>query len=73
MEAACASGGLAFAAGVRAIQAGRDLVAVSGIEVQSTVSARECGTFLATAADYHRQSSIDDFTFPCLFARRTKH
>ena len=28
---------------------------------------------VARAADFARQADIDDFTFPCLFARRTKH
>jgi len=40
--------------------------------MQSAASAREGGTFLARAADFERQANIDDFTFPCLFARRTK-
>jgi acetyl-CoA acyltransferase len=44
----------------------------SGIEVQTDADARTGGTYLARAADYKRQSSIDDFTFPALFGRRTK-
>ena len=58
VEGACASGGLAFASGVRAIQAGCDLVAVTGVEVQSTVSARECGTFLARILTDERSQSM---------------
>jgi len=43
-----------------------------GVEVQTTVSAREGGDYLARASHYARQRSIDDFTFPALFARRMK-
>ncbi|CAD7937300.1 unnamed protein product [Amoebophrya sp. A120] len=74
IEGACASGGLALAAAVDALQAGQgtDIALVAGVEVQSTVSAREGGTFLARAADFDRQAKIDDFAFPCLLARRAK-
>mmetsp|Transcript_51090 Transcript_51090/g.115089 ORF Transcript_51090/g.115089 Transcript_51090/m.115089 type:complete len:427 (+) Transcript_51090:68-1348(+) len=72
VEGACASGGLAAAGAVQAIMAGDDCVLAVGAEMQSAASAREGGTFLARAADFHRQADIDDFTFPCLFARRTK-
>jgi acetyl-CoA acyltransferase len=72
VEGACASGGLAVSAGMDAIQAGADLVVVVGAEVQTTVSAKEGADYLARAADYATQRSIDDFAFPCLFARRTK-
>ena len=72
VEGACASGGLALAAGVDAIRAGSDVVLVAGAEVQTTVSARTGGDYLARASDYDRQRSIDDFTFPALFARRTR-
>lgn len=72
VEGACASGGLAVAAAVQAVKAGDDCVLALGAEVQSTASARDGGTYLARAADFERQSGIDDFTFPCLFARRTK-
>lgn len=73
IEGACASGGLAVAAGAQAIRGGADLVLVAGTEVQTTASSRDGGLYLARAADFERQSTIDDFTFPCLFARRTKH
>lgn len=74
IEGACASGGLAVAAAVDALRGGSgDLALVAGAEQQTTVSARDGGLFLARAADFARQSSIDDFTFPCLLARRTKH
>ena len=72
LEGACASGGLALLAGLDAIAAGADIVLVAGVEVQTTVSARIGGDYLARASDYVRQRSIDDFTFPALFARRTK-
>eukprot|EP00913_Durusdinium_trenchii_P018182 g17083.t1 len=70
--AACASGGLACAEAVRAIKSGDDCVMAVGVEVQTEADARTGGTYLARAADFNRQSSIDDFTFPALFARRAK-
>lgn len=72
VEGACASGGLAFASALESIQAGTDVTLVVGAEVQTTVSARQGGDFLARAAHYKRQRGIDDFTFPALFARRVK-
>ena len=72
LEAACASGGLAVLAGLDAIAAGANLVLVAGVEVQTTVSARVGGDYLARAAHYRRQRGIDDFTFPALFAARIK-
>jgi len=72
VEGACASGGLAFSSAVQSIQAGSDITLVVGAEVQSTASARTGGDYLARAAHYQRQRSIDEFTFPALFARRTK-
>jgi acetyl-CoA acyltransferase len=70
IEGACASGGLAVAAGVEAVAAGTELALVVGVEVQTTVDAREGADFLARAASYSKQRSMDPFTFPCLFARR---
>ena len=52
VEAACASGGLAFSHAVEAIQAESNICLVVGAEVQNTVSAREGGDFLARAAHY---------------------
>jgi acetyl-CoA acyltransferase len=72
LEAACASGGLACSESVRAIRAGDDCAMAVGVEVQTTVDARTGGTYLARAADYERQGTIDDFLFPALFARRVK-
>ena len=73
VEGACASGGLAFSCALDAIRAGADITLVAGAEVQTTASARTGGDYLARAAHYRRQRPIDDFTFPALFARRTKH
>ncbi len=72
VEGACASGGLALVAGSNMIAAGHDVVLVVGGEVQNTVNAKEGADFLARAAHYKLQRSIDPFTFPCLFARRMK-
>ncbi|MEQ1564892.1 MAG: beta-ketoacyl synthase N-terminal-like domain-containing protein [Myxococcota bacterium] len=72
VEAACASGGLAFSGAVESIQAGADVALVVGVEVQTTESARTGGDYLARASHYARQRSIDDFTFPALFALRTR-
>ena len=72
LEGACASGGLAFLAGVDAIKAGEDTILVAGVEVQTTQSARVGADYLARASHYRRQRDIDEFTFPALFARRTK-
>ncbi len=72
-EGACASGGLALVCAVDAIRAeAADTVLVAGVEVQTTESARVGADYLARAAHYSRQRSIDDFTFPALFGRRTK-
>jgi len=72
LEGACASGGLAMAAGVDAIRAGADLVYVVGAEVQTTRNALDGADYLARASHYKRQRAIDPFTFPALFARRIK-
>ncbi|MFN3198806.1 MAG: thiolase C-terminal domain-containing protein [Bradymonadia bacterium] len=73
VEGACASGGLAFVSALESIQAGTDVTLVVGAEVQTTVSAREGGDFLARASHYRRQRPIDDFTFPAMFANRNMH
>lgn len=72
VEGACASGGLALLSGIDSISAGYDVVLVAGAEVQTTVNAAEGADYLARAAHYPTQRSIDPFTFPCLFARRAK-
>ncbi|MBT3218860.1 MAG: hypothetical protein HN348_07190 [Proteobacteria bacterium] len=73
VEGACASGGLALACAFESIQAGTDITLVVGAEVQTTASARIGGDYLARASHYSRQRDIDDFTFPAMFAWRTKH
>ena len=72
LEGACASGGLALVAGVDAVSAGYDVVLVAGVEVQTTLSARDGADALARAAHYPTERGIDPFTFPCLFARRMR-
>lgn len=73
VEGACASGGLALAAGVDAILAGADVVLVVGAEVQTTVNAKIGADYLARASHYKRQRELDPFTFPCIFGRRARH
>ncbi|KAG5478875.1 hypothetical protein CUR178_05456 [Leishmania enriettii] len=74
VEGACASGGLAIMSAVNALKAGSaDITLAVGVEVQTTASARVGGDYLARAADYKRQRKLDDFTFPCLFAKRMKY
>jgi acetyl-CoA acyltransferase len=72
VEAACASGGVGIVNAIESIQAGLDVVLVVGAEVQTTVRAREGADYLARAAHYATERSIDDFTFPALLARRAK-
>lgn len=72
VEAACASGGLAFYSAVQSILAGSDVALAAGVEVQTTAKPRVGGDYLARAADYDRQRGIDDFTFPAIFANRKK-
>jgi acetyl-CoA acyltransferase len=72
VEGACASGGLAVLTAVDALQAGHDVALAAGVEVQTTVSAKEGADYLARAAHYATERSLDDFTFPAMFARRAK-
>jgi acetyl-CoA acyltransferase len=72
VEGACASGALAVIGGVDAISAGYDVVLVVGAEVQTTRNAKDGADYLARAAHYKSQRELDPFTFPALFARRTK-
>jgi acetyl-CoA acyltransferase len=39
---------------------------------RQTVSARQGAQYLAAASHFATQSKLDDFVFPCLFARRMK-
>ena len=73
VEGACASGGLAVIAAIDAIASGADLVLAAGVEVQTTVNARDGADYLARAAHYANERALDEFTFPCMFARRMKH
>jgi acetyl-CoA acyltransferase len=73
LEGACASGGLAVAAGIDALNAGYDVILAAGSEVQTSCSAREGAGYLARAAHWETERDIDDFTFPAMFARRAKH
>ncbi|MFB6263077.1 MAG: hypothetical protein ABEL76_05550 [Bradymonadaceae bacterium] len=73
VEGACASGGLATVNAIDALRAGTDVALVAGAEVQTTVSAREGAGYLARAAHWEEERELDDFTFPAMFARRTKH
>ncbi len=72
VEGACASGGLAYSSAIEAIQAGNDVVLAVGAEMQTSVSPRQGGDYLARASHYATQRELDDFTFPALFARRIK-
>ncbi|MFU8804549.1 MAG: thiolase C-terminal domain-containing protein, partial [Bradymonadaceae bacterium] len=73
VEGACASGGLAVVSAVDALSAGCDVVLAVGAEVQTTVSARDGAGYLARASHWEEERSIDEFTFPAMFARRAKH
>ncbi|MCY4525905.1 MAG: beta-ketoacyl synthase N-terminal-like domain-containing protein, partial [Anaerolineaceae bacterium] len=58
VEAACASGGVAIQAGVRAIASGMlDLVAVCGVEKMTDATSNPVTTALATAADADFESA----------------
>ena len=49
-----------------------DIVLVIGAEVQTTRNAKEGADFLARASHYETERGLDPFTFPAMFARRTK-
>ncbi len=72
IEGACASGGLAIVSCIDALLAGYDVVMAAGAEVQTSVSAREGAGYLARASHWEEERSIDEFTFPAMFARRAK-
>lgn len=68
VEAACASGGAAFQAGVRAIASGMaDVVAVCGVEKMTDITTSELVAGLATAADADYES-VHGATFVALNA-----
>ncbi len=72
VEGACASGGLGLVAAIDSLNAMSDVAMVAGAEVQTTVSAREGAAHLATASHWESERSLDEFTFPATFARRSK-
>lgn len=47
-------------------------VLVVGAEIQNSANAKVGADYLARAAHYASERSIDPFTFPCLFAKRAK-
>lgn len=69
-EAACASGSIAILAASAEIEAGRyDVACVIGVEQMKTVSAKEGGDFLGTAAWYSQEAQGVEFPFPKLFGK----
>jgi acetyl-CoA C-acetyltransferase len=69
-EAACASGSIALQAAAAEIEAGRySLACVVGVEQMKTVSPKDGGEFLGTAAWYSREAEGVEFPFPKLFGR----
>ncbi len=72
VEAACASGAVAVAACVDAIQAGVDVALAAGVEIETNRRGKEGVEHMALAAHYAEQRELDTFLFPHLFARRAK-
>lgn len=72
VEGACASGALAILGAVDSLHAGYDVVMAVGAEVQTSCSAREGAGYLARASHWEEERSIDEFTFPAMFARRAR-
>lgn len=69
-EAACASSSVAIDAAATKIRAGEiDLAIVVGIEMMKTVSSKQCGDFLGTAAYYKKEALGLDYPFPKLFGQ----
>lgn len=69
-EAACASGSVALDAAATKIRAkDYDVAIVVGMEIMKTVSSKEGGDFLGTAAYYEREAKGIEFPFPKLFGR----
>jgi acetyl-CoA acyltransferase len=63
---------MALACAIESIKAGSDIALVVGAEVQNTTTARQGAEYLARASHFKRQSTLDDFVFPAMFARRTR-
>ncbi|MEZ4242038.1 MAG: hypothetical protein R3F59_38975, partial [Myxococcota bacterium] len=72
VEGACASGGLAVATAVDAVQAGADVVLVVGAEVETNVPGRDGVAYMAYAAHVEKQRELAFALFPHLFARRAR-
>lgn len=60
VEGACASGGLAFVSGLRDIQAGANVVLVSGVEVQTVRCAFRCAPFFFLTSATRRDATRAD-------------
>ncbi len=71
-EAACASGGVAVAACIDALQAGVDVALAAGVEIETTCRGIDGVGHVALAAHHATQRGLDRFTFPYLFARRAR-
>ena len=72
VEAACASGGVAFRQGYLDVISGmHDLVVVGGVEKMTNVKANEVTRVLSTASDYERESLLGA-TFPSIYAMIAK-
>ncbi len=73
IEAACASGAAAIAACIDAMQAGCDVTLAAGVEIETNVRGADGIEYMALAAHYAKQRSMDTHLFPHFFARRAKH
>jgi len=73
IEAACASGAAAIAACVDSMQAGCDVTLAAGVEIETNVRGADGIEYMALAAHYAKQRSMDTHLFPHFFARRAKH
>lgn len=72
VEAACASGGVAFRQGYIAVASGlRDVVVVGGVEKMTDVDTEQATTILGAASDYEWEV-FHGATFPSLYAMMAK-
>lgn len=68
VEAACASGGLAFRLGLQAVQSGlHDIVLVGGVEKMTHQATETVTDAIASAMDYELEA-MQGYTFPANFA-----
>ena len=72
VEAACASGGIAIAACVDALQASADVALAAGVEIETSVPGQLGVEYVAYAAHYEKQRHLDHALFPHLFGRRAR-